>query len=281
VGFTKPDLPKMNQELHNHQELNQYLLGSLPEAETERFDELSVTDAEFAGALGAAEKDLIDAYVQGELADEVLQQFKSRYLASPAKRARVEFAHAFQVMAEKFQPTRAPEAAATIPDESPAEHKVSERIPAAGVFRFPRLMTHWGLAATALALFLIGGWLLFENTRRPPTTPMIASFVLTPQTRDAGQIRTLSIPAKTGQVAITLELEPNDYPAYRVELLDPSDNRILWGSDQLKASATGNGRALNLRFPVPLLKPQSYLLRVTGVSPAGQTENIGDYPFKL
>jgi hypothetical protein len=46
--------------------MRQYLLGSLPGDEAERLDELSVTDEAFAEALSVAERDLIDAYVQGE-----------------------------------------------------------------------------------------------------------------------------------------------------------------------------------------------------------------------
>lgn len=272
----------MNQQLYSHQEMNQYLLGSLPELETERLDELSLTDAEFADALGTAEKDLIDAYVQGELAGVALQQFKSHYLASPGTRAKVEFAQAFQVMAEKHQ---AAEAAAEDLGESPTKRKVLDRFPALGIFGFPRPVAQWGLAAAALVLFLVGGWLLLEeNTgevKRQSTTPSIASFVLTPQMRDAGQVRTLSIPAKTDQVVMELQLEPNDYSGYRVELRDRSDNRTLWRSDQLTAETTGNSRALRISLPARLLKSQTYLLRVTGVPANGVPEIVGEYPFKL
>jgi hypothetical protein len=271
----------MNQQVYSHQEMNQYLLGSLAEVETERLDELSLTDAEFADALAAAEKDLIDAYVHGELAGAELQLFKSHYLASPGRRAKVEFAQAFQVMAEKHQ---AAEAVAEDLGKSPTKRKISDRFPAFGIFGFPRPVAQWGLAAAAVVLFLAGGWLLFENAglgKRQSTTPVIASFVLTPQTRDAGQVRTLSIPAKTDQVVMELQLEPNDYSDYRVELRDLSDNRTLWRRDQLTAQTTGNSRVLRISLPARLLKPQTYLVRVTGISANGVPEIVGEYPFKL
>jgi hypothetical protein len=267
-------LIEMNGQLHSAEEINQYLLGTLPEAETEHLDELSLTNAEFAEALGAAENDLIDAYVQGELTGSVLQQFKSSYLASPRRRAKVEFAQAFQILAEKHQ-------AAEDVAESPREQKVSDPVPTAGVFRFPRLITQWGLVAAALALLLVGGWVLFENTGAARREPTIASFVLTPQTRDASEIRTLSIPSKADQVAMELELEPNDYSAYQVELLGASDSQSLWRSGHLTATVTGNSRALRISLPARLLKPQTYLLRVSGVSAGGVPEVVGDYPFKL
>ena len=72
---------QMNKQAYNDQSIIQYLLGSLPEAEAERFDELSFTDDEFAEELKAAEKELVDAYARGELAGAALEQFKSYYLA--------------------------------------------------------------------------------------------------------------------------------------------------------------------------------------------------------
>jgi hypothetical protein len=50
----------------NNQTSTEYLLGALPEAETERLDELSITDDEFTESLQVAETDLVDAYVLGE-----------------------------------------------------------------------------------------------------------------------------------------------------------------------------------------------------------------------
>src|SRR5688572_18920006 len=91
----------MSKKTYTSEVIMSYLLGSLPEDEAERFDELSFTDDEFAESLQAAEKDLIDAYVQDELKDAELERFKSYYLASPVRREKVKFAQAFQVFAEK------------------------------------------------------------------------------------------------------------------------------------------------------------------------------------
>ena len=84
----------MNKERYNNQIINEYLLGSLPEAEIEALDELSFTDDEFADALRVAEKDLVDAYVQGELGGVELEQFESSYMASPRRLEKVKFAQA-------------------------------------------------------------------------------------------------------------------------------------------------------------------------------------------
>ena len=89
----------MNTKTYNNENLTAYLLGALPEADAEGFDELSFTDDDFASELSAAEKDLVDAYVNGELKGEKLQSFESYYLASPLRREKVEFARVFQQFA--------------------------------------------------------------------------------------------------------------------------------------------------------------------------------------
>ena len=87
--------------MYNNKDINAYLLGSLPAAEAEHFDELSFTDDDFADVLKTAEKDLVDAYVHGELTGAQLEKFQSYYLASPLRREKVYFANAFQDFAKK------------------------------------------------------------------------------------------------------------------------------------------------------------------------------------
>ena len=45
----------MNTKTYNNENLIAYLLGALPEADAEGFDELSFTDDDFAGELSAVE----------------------------------------------------------------------------------------------------------------------------------------------------------------------------------------------------------------------------------
>jgi hypothetical protein len=148
--------PSDNQALDDEL-LKRYLLGALPEAETERLHELSVTDGDLAGRLDAVENDLVDAYVRGELPQEDHNQFKSFYLASPKRREKVRLAEGFLALegrAARAAGIKEAEAVSrrTLPDRSTA------RTPAGQRFR-PR----WGLAAASLALLIGGGYLLRQN----------------------------------------------------------------------------------------------------------------------
>src|SRR5438552_2551487 len=138
-----PDKP-----MYDDQALIRYLLGAAPEEETERLDELSVTDDEFAWRLSAAENDLVDSYVNGELSGEDLERFRSAYLSSAARREKVRFAEAL-LMGHRVVPAPA---------------TASSR----GFLRWltaPRLALQWGFAAAAALMLLAGGFLLRENLR--------------------------------------------------------------------------------------------------------------------
>jgi hypothetical protein len=95
-----PRRHEMDEKFYKNKSVTQYLLGALPEEEAERLDELCFTDDRFAEALSAAENELVDAYVRGELAGADLARFKSYYLASSLRREKVEFAEALFLYGE-------------------------------------------------------------------------------------------------------------------------------------------------------------------------------------
>lgn len=324
----------MTTKTYDEREITLYLLGSLSEEETARFDELGFTDDEFAEALRVVEKDLVDAYARGELSGPTLERFKSFYLASPLRREKVRFAQALQTSAQK----------------EPAPQTAVPTAPAGrawwfSIFDFfaaPRPVWGWaGAAAAALVLLLLGGWLALENRRLrgeradqappqenelrqraeelqtqlaaeraahseaenelarareelarleagrekprvtnvPRRSAAVASFLLTPPMRGLGQMPVVSVPAGAERVMIRLELESNDYRAYRVALLQDADRRVVWRSGPLKTRSGKRFLAVSLR--ANQLRPQIYALEVSGVSGQGGDEAIGGYPFRV
>jgi hypothetical protein len=328
----------MSEQTFDQQIVTQYLLGALPEAEAERLDELSVSDDGFAAALSAAEKDLVDAYVQGELTGTALAQFKSHYLASSLRREKVKFAQAFQVFAEQNRDACAEIQAGTA--DSALERKDSGWLSGLGALLGPRFALRWGLAVATLALLITGGWLALKNMRlRQGMSAMqvsrdqalrreqelqkeieaqrstnskteeelarvrhererleqelkqagakpsavegsIVSLILAPPLRGASPVPTISIKPETNRVAAQLQLEAADYSAYSVALIDPASNQALWRSGGLKPRGKGERKSLAISFRADLLKPQNYILTVTGTS-GGRSETVGDYPFRV
>lgn len=144
--------------------MKEYLLGTLPEAETEKFDELSFTDDAFADELKSAEKDLVDSYVQGELSAGELKSFNSYYLASPIRRERMKFSQAFHTFAEKKIEEETQKEIST-PVESESKQTLTGLFSVLNIFKSPRPLLQWGFAAAALVFMLLGGWLFFQNSR--------------------------------------------------------------------------------------------------------------------
>ncbi len=148
----------------DEQKMISYLLGALPVAETERHDELSLTDEEFVARLGAVENDLVDAYVRGELAGERLERFNAYYLASPRRHEKVRLAQTFvrfadAVAVNKAEASRQPALPVSISKKKPAPSSLWLTL-----FK-PRPALQWGLVAAALLLLLASSYFLFENAR--------------------------------------------------------------------------------------------------------------------
>jgi len=117
-----------------------------------------------------------------------------------------------------------------------------------------------------------------EQQKQTSGEIITASFVLLPPRRDgSGQPATISIPEKTNQVEMRLELESDDYPSYRIALKNPNTDQTLWRSGKLKS----RNKSLNIRFKRSLLKSQIYTLEVSGMTANGAIEIISGYSFKV
>ena len=300
--------------------LIRYLLGSLPEEEAERLDELSIADDAFAWRLSAVENDLVDAYVCGELSGGDLAQFKQSYLSSPNRLQRVEFAAALNSFEAKT-------ATAAVPSSKPKEES-SKGWTLWPWLSVPHLALQWGFAGGALAMMLAASYLLFENgklrkqTREAqgshaavdqheqelqrqlndqraanaemskelerlrvsqPNLDQIKtlSALLLPPTRGAGRLPTVSVARDTDLVVLFLALESDDFPAYRVGLKDPATNQTVWHSANLEAVSSGSTTTVSISLAARLLKQQNYVIELTGVSVQGTAELIASYALKV
>jgi hypothetical protein len=230
--------------------LTQYLLGALPEDDAERLDELSVTDDAVAARLDEVESHLVDAHVRGELPAEYEAAFRSFYLATPHRRAKVAFAGELAKAADAA--VISPELTRTLAGRATTTGDSSRR----GIFGWltqPHLGLQWGFAAAALMLALVASYLLFVNralmsrvmqveslqlaldskqrevlaelkaqSTPPVTVPphaansapaivnVVASVLLLPQTRGVAQPAAVLIDKGAATVPVELALEPSD-----------------------------------------------------------------------
>jgi len=145
----------------DEQQLVRYLLGLLPEEETERLDELTMVDDKIAWRLRAAENDLVDSYLMGKLSAEMLDRFESLYLASPRRRQKVEFAAGFLRAVDRVTvPAEADPATEPVPEPAAEQDVAPLRVSGSFGQTVPHLKAAWILAAAA-ALFLCASGALF------------------------------------------------------------------------------------------------------------------------
>jgi len=293
----------MTNHTHSIQTIRDYVLGRLSEAETERLDELSITDDECAERIRAVEHDLADAYARGELHGSDLEQFRSRYLTAPGRHAAVRFAEALQSLDEN---DRNPGRVGS-PHAAWVSARIRERVPASG----------WALTAAVVLLATASAWLAFDNrtlrarathaesardelqrdrqlrdaearraaeTAPPSPSPgpppqTVATLLLAPQLRSARQLPAVVLAVGAGDLAVQLDLEPVDYPAYEASLVASTGDRIVWRSDRLIARTIGDRKRIDLGLPASVLSPQEYMIRVSGVPARGASEIVGEYRF--
>ena len=271
-------MPTAGEPIREDEILVRYLLGSLPEEQAARLDELSITDDEFVWRIRAAENDLIDAYLRNELSGETLDRFRSSYLSSPLRREKVKFAEALLTLS-------APEA--------PSSPRMLPRRP---------LIPRWAVAASIAAAFVVG-FLAYDDMRlrtvvedsrrappkqassQEPPTPAgestqagIVAMVLRPPVRGATALPELALPRGADRARFDLELEADDFGSYRVELKNSSGQRTLWRSETIQAHAAHARRVVSIVLPAGLLEPGAYIL---AVSAADGAEPIANYPFRV
>jgi hypothetical protein len=281
--------------IDDDQLLIRYLLGSLDEDETERLDELSIADDDFAWRLRAAENDIVDAYVRGDLSGETLDRFRSSYLSSPARREKVEFARALLTFTGRQSAPRT-----------------------RGWFSIPLVIPRWAFGCGAAAAAIAAGFLIYNQrqlqiqvsqlqashselqqrerelrnelsevsspgTRRATEQPAGAiatlAVLLPPPTRSAAHVPVVKLSPSAPRVGVGLQLEADDFPLYRVTLKDAASGRIIWRSGDMKSHAPGGHTLVTIAVPAGLLKSGRYLAELS--SAGARSESIANYPFDV
>lgn len=152
---------KLDKKAIDESMLTSYLLGVLPEDQTEQMDELSVADDEVAARLDDRENRLVDAFVRGELEERDAELFRSRYLASARRREKLVFAETLAAMIQKQNaPVRAAREVAAVHVGAPEKENGRSWLDG---FRGPMLALQWALAAATVVVAVAAGYLFLEN----------------------------------------------------------------------------------------------------------------------
>jgi len=305
----------------DNERLVRYLLGLLPVDETDRLDEQSIVDDDFANRLRLAEDDLVDAYVSGTLSADWRQRFESHYMASPRRRAKVAFAarllsavdraapaEPVRSMTEWTGPTRfAPVAIAvaaalllTTGVLLVGNVRLSRQARAAGAREATaasrvQALTH-ELAQQQAAASAARQTLADAHATQAAQAERAASglaLVLLPETRGVGHVPAVALEPGLSAVPLYLRVEPAGDSSYEVTLKDPETNRIVWrdraaradhkarADDAERTAQTERSALVSVRVPARLLNPQHYSLDLFAVRADGRAEFVATYAFEV
>src|SRR5262245_16060837 len=286
--------------------LVKYLIGNLTEEEEARVEDQAFADSAYLSALEAAEADLVDAYVRGDLSHADRRGFERRFLMSPRRRGKVEFARALAIVsAEPARPVA----------EAPVHATLRDLIRSWS----PPLRWAPGLAA----LICVAGvwWLASQNAsmqarlaaleaqerglkqelsqsksraddlaaqlqnRQPTEMPrgsLIASLMLMAgPSRAQTPVEEIVIRPDTQLARIDIQLEArDDYPRYRADLHTRSGRDILIQSNLTRRSA-GGGYTVSMDVPVSALVSGEYELALSGIANGQEAREIGFYYFRV
>ncbi|HKP67715.1 MAG TPA: hypothetical protein VJV05_00440 [Pyrinomonadaceae bacterium] len=135
-------------------EIDQYLLGEMPESERQQFEERFVADETLFYEVVERENELVDQYAAGKLGSDELTQFEKSLAANPARRQKVANA---KLINEFVVEHREDAKTITIAERSGFFSRLSD------LFRMPALQL--GSAAVIVAFALWSTYLLAENRR--------------------------------------------------------------------------------------------------------------------
>jgi hypothetical protein len=98
--------------------------------------------------------------------------------------------------------------------------------------------------------------------------------------RDFGGSKRILIPAGTNLAQFDLKMEPLDYPQYQA-ILRRVDEGKIWTQISPKAESGVQSASFRLIVPVSILGPGDYVLKLSGITAVGDSEDIGSYYFRI
>ena len=297
--------------------MRRYLLGDLSQEERVRVEGDYLADPSVFEELLAAENDLIDAYVRGNLSRDETQKFEEVYVKSPKRRERVEFARALrQVYSSPQEP---------LLDEASPWRKVW-----AMLSMTPR-MPQWALAAAAVVIVAFGSWLIVQNQRlradlqqalagqadlRRETDSLrenIAEFKqkAEEQTREArprndvasvavpiksvfsfrlgsgvvsrspeAQENTLTVRPTVATLQLQLVLERDEYKTYEGVLMTAERKQVA-REETLKSHMIRGEAEVDWRLPANNIPSGDYIIQLNGRTATGSLEDVASYSFRV
>jgi hypothetical protein len=266
--------------------MRDYLLGDSTESASEALEDLYLSDSEARERIEEAEADLLDLYVRGRLPEPRRSRVERRYLSSPPRRARLEFARALVAVVD------AESGAARATTPGTGWRGLRRLLPLAAVV----------LVAIGTAAILVERAKLRDRVDRleaevaaqhsvappPPSAtgarPGSASrgayvLLLAPLTRGESMPRPVRWPEATEEIELRLLGDLGGYPRFQVTVATSEGARSWSGPGE--RVVLPQGEAVAARVPASRLPQGGYVATVQGVAVGSAPEDLHRYAFRV
>jgi len=281
----------VNSDTTDLQQIREYLLGRLRLDQQSRVEERLLVDSDFYEELLIAEDEIVDQYVQGEMASDDRASFESHFIISPERQEKVRFARTLRKYVSAEVSRRAPELSSEMTTGRPADVSANATANAANAegksrwFGFLSLRNSalaYGLAAALVLIVVGGGWWATRTfwTAREPGN--VFSVVLTPGlTRgDGPQGAAFSVASDVDTLRLQLLVTNNRYTSYEASLID-ADGGMLTTRNNLKLETLNGQQAVVLDVDHSLVRANDYRVKLNGIGPNGNPEPVATYAFRI
>jgi hypothetical protein len=308
----------MQRTTEHDERMTRYLLGDLPETEQIAVEQEYFADPEKFEEVWAAENDIVDRYLRGRLSRGERDLFERNYLQSPKHRERVAVARKLLEAADRWV-SESGRAVVPAPSRLTETLKalVSPRFlaPAAAFLLLLSILSWMMIERSRLNEELgktqaqlsdqqrrereIAGQLAAERehgaqlksrldrllesiAQRPSLTPpSILSFLLKPgaparDPSDGEPQQQITIPHETDMVKLQMKVEKGDSRRFQAAIRAVGGPQV-WSQRSLKPGAG----AITVTVPANKLPVDDYILTLSATTPAGETEELNPYVFRV
>jgi hypothetical protein len=277
----------MRETNQGREQIRRYLLGDLNEEARQQVEERIVTDGDYREVVLMVEEDLLDEFASNELSDKDRELFQRYYLATDRQ---VQKLRVTQVL-KKY----AADHVMALPPVSSEPGLLRRLID----FARSRNRSTQILFAGALIILIIAGswagWRVWRsrNVSRdelarlnspaalalPPDSTVAPVMLTRIQLRDISPSpNVVRIKPDTRIIRFQIPQVPKQYASYRVAVsaIGGPPLLVLEGIKRLNQQDT-----LVVQFPATPFTNDDYRLTLQGVHDYGQTDELGEYPFRV
>ena len=245
--------------------IKKYLLGQLAGADLAEIERRVLTDDEFYEEVQIMEDELVDEYVNADLSAEERRLFEKNFLADPESRNKLRLGRAL--------------------DRHLSDQPLKRHQPALFPFLpFRNPIVSYSLAAAVLVIVGVVSWVAFRTWRNstPREPGKILAIELTPGlTRDEGEIKKFAISPGTDSVELELRIVSVDqYQSYRA-VLQTTEGSENFRIDGLRATTKDSRVVVPFRLAAGLLSRGDYYVKLSGLNPRGEYEDVDRYTFRI